>query len=399
MHKQFLRFALLWFLTILLLLFGISTLYDVLSDERPSYQISLKELFAHDSARPQQLAGNSIQFPPALQQQLQQGDVVAVANQDGTLTYYYLQHNQLLALGPFQNQHSVFEQHSNYFALAFYSLLALAILLLLYPLARDIVKLRQGAQQFTAKPEPLNIALTPQSVLQPLALAINTMSARITTLLQQQQDLANTVAHEIRTPLARMAFISQRITDQIDSASASRLERDIDEINQLVSDYLGFARAENAQLASQIVLQTPDAMLAELQDKFRNCDTRVQLHFNSDGMPCHFDVRQMAIALQNLINNGLRYARTQLLISWHSDAHDCILQVEDDGDGLAGKADAMKRAFTRQAKHQNDMGFGLGLYITQQIAQRHRGKLDISDSTLGGACFVLRWPNQSAKLS
>ena len=396
MHKQFFRFVLLLFLTILLLLFGISALYDLLSDEAPSFQLSVKELFAHDSLRPVVLSDGAIQFPAPLQQQLEQGDVVAVDNQDGTLTYYYQQQEQLLALGPLPNQHRVFEQRSSYFAVVFYSLLALALLLLLYPLARDIVRLRQGAQHFAVKPEPLQIELAPQSVVQPLAVAMNAMSARIAMLLQQQQDVANTVAHEIRTPLARMAFVVQRVASQLDDAAANRLERDIDEINQLVSDYLNFARAENAQMATQITQQTAAALLADVQEKFSNHSSSVVLSFNYDDQPCYFDVRQMAIVLQNLINNGLRYARTQILISWRSDGDYCELTVEDDGDGLAGKAEAMKRAFTRQAKHVNDIGFGLGLYITQQIALRHQGELDISTSSLGGACFILRWPNKAA---
>ncbi|HSG51103.1 MAG TPA: ATP-binding protein [Rheinheimera sp.] len=396
MHKQFLRFALVLFLTILLLLFGISALYDVLSDEPPSYQLSVKELFAHNAQRPVELADGAIQFPEQLQQQLQQGEVVAIDNQDGTLNYYYQQQNQLLSLGPLPNQHRVFEQRSNYFAVVFYSLLALALLLLLYPLARDIVRLRQSAQHFALKPEPLQIELAPQSVLQPLAVAMNAMSARIAALLQQQQDVANTVAHEIRTPLARMAFVVQRVASQLDDVAAGRLERDIDEINQLVSDYLNFARTENAQVATFITEQTATALLADLQEKFRNQHSNVALHFNYDGKPCYFDSRQMSIALQNLINNGLRYARSQLNITWCSDAQYCVMKVEDDGDGLAGKAEAMKRAFTRQARDTSDIGFGLGLYITQQIAQRHQGSLDISTSSLGGACFIMRWPNQAA---
>jgi two-component system, OmpR family, sensor kinase len=45
-----------------------------------------------------------------------------------------------------------------------------------------------------------------------------------------------------------------------------------------------------------------------------------------------------------------------------------------------------------KSRNQETGGFGLGLAIVSRIMEWHQGSVDVIDSELGGACFVLRWP-------
>ena len=397
MHKQFLRLYALLFMTVLVLLFGASTLYDAISNDAEQYWVDVTQGFDDEHGHAfnlREIRPGSVQFPHEVARQLDEGKVVAIEDGQQRLTYYAIREGKWLAIGPLASSHHQFAQRSVYFAVAFYLVLALAILALLYPLAKDLLKLRRAAQTFAAQPQTLDIQLAQKSVMQPLAQSMNSMSARITDLIQQQQDLANTVAHEIRTPLTRMTFLLQRMGDAIDPHIVQRLEKDMDEISQLVSDYLTFARSQRAQPESTLQKQSPQALLGELRDKFAHHPGKAALVFETDDNPCFFDPRTMPVGLQNLLTNALRYAHKEVHISWQSSEQSCLIRVEDDGDGLAGKGEALKQAFKRNAKDSEDMGFGLGLYITHQIAKRHHGELRIHNSErLGGACFEIHWPN------
>ena len=72
-----------------------------------------------------------------------------------------------------------------------------------------------------------------------------------------------------------------------------------------------------------------------------------------------------------------------------------VVTVEDDGEGVSDELKpVIFDAFSRGDKSRNREtgGFGLGLAIVSRIMEWHQGSVDVVDSELGGACFVLSWP-------
>ncbi|MGB1092857.1 MAG: ATP-binding protein, partial [Oceanobacter sp.] len=77
-----------------------------------------------------------------------------------------------------------------------------------------------------------------------------------------------------------------------------------------------------------------------------------------------------------------------------------VIHVDDDGPGIpADKREALLQPFARMdaSRSRDTGGFGLGLAIVHQIMQRHGGRVDISDSPLGGARFSIRWPERQGQ--
>ena len=107
----------------------------------------------------------------------------------------------------------------------------------------------------------------------------------------------------------------------------------------------------------------------------------------------------MELALSNLLANGLRYARENVLVSISCEGESYRLVVEDDGDGIPeGDRTAVFRAFTRldTSRNRDTGGFGLGLAIVARIAALHRGRVTAEASaSLGGAKLALEWPRVS----
>ena len=107
----------------------------------------------------------------------------------------------------------------------------------------------------------------------------------------------------------------------------------------------------------------------------------------------------MARAVQNLVRNALRFAKSRVEVHVDSHHNRYYIHVDDDGPGIAA-ADHAKlflpfaRLDGSRARHSNGGGTGLGLAIVQRIAEWHGGKAVISESAMGGARITIEWPHR-----
>jgi two-component system sensor histidine kinase RstB len=107
------------------------------------------------------------------------------------------------------------------------------------------------------------------------------------------------------------------------------------------------------------------------------------------------DQRALLRAVNNLVSNAERYAKTTLKVSFFKELEDYVLWVEDDGPGVPdAESETIFLAFKQLDNAQREISkeHGLGLAIVKQIAHWHNGSATVTRSQLGGAKFELKWP-------
>jgi signal transduction histidine kinase len=101
-------------------------------------------------------------------------------------------------------------------------------------------------------------------------------------------------------------------------------------------------------------------------------------------------------AVNNLLDNALRHARSTVSIgTTRSDGH-AMITVEDDGPGIpADRRTDVLQSFTRldDARARDAGGAGLGLAITHDVVVAHGGTMEIGDSSMGGAALRIVLPS------
>jgi two-component system, OmpR family, sensor kinase len=115
------------------------------------------------------------------------------------------------------------------------------------------------------------------------------------------------------------------------------------------------------------------------------------------GVVASVDPDRMSQALDNLVDNALRFAPTgtEIVLSARADGTDLIVEVTDDGSGFA--AEFLPHAFERfrrpdASRSRGDGGAGLGLAIVRAIALAHGGTAVADNRPDGGARVRLVLP-------
>lgn len=295
---------------------------------------------------------------------------------------------------------------SLYLTLVAYSLMLALFGLCLYAwsrvLWRDLEALRVHADRIGAGDLQARAQVSPRSQIRVIVEHSNRMAARVAELVQRQRDLTHAISHELRTPIARVAFGLDLMQDSDDRERRERLAQglhgDLAELNRLVSELLAYERLEHPSEGEPLQrIEANDWLQACLADARRDAERAgLVLCVQPSALPrVDAEPRLLQLALSNLVGNALRHARSQVEVSLVGVDGRACLRVDDDGPGIA-EADREKvvRPFTRldDSRSRDTGGFGLGLAIVSRIALRHHGELRIGRATLGGARLEMHWP-------
>lgn len=267
---------------------------------------------------------------------------------------------------------------------------------------RDLDALRVHADRIGAGDLQARAQVSPRSQIRVIVEHSNRMAARVAELVQRQRDLTHAISHELRTPIARVAFGLDLLQDSDDRKRRERLAQglhgDLAELNRLVSELLAYERLEHPSEGEPLQrIEANDWLQACLADARRDAERAgLVLRVQPSALPrVDAEPRLLQLALSNLVGNALRHARSQVEVSLVGVDGRACLRVDDDGPGIA-EADREKvvRPFTRldDSRSRDTGGFGLGLAIVSRIALRHHGELRIGRATLGGARLEMHWP-------
>ncbi len=211
--------------------------------------------------------------------------------------------------------------------------------------------------------------------------------------------LAASVAHEVRNPLTAVKMLVELALRPRDPKALTRddlrvIHGEVDRLEQTVQHFLSFAR-----------LPTPRRSDCDLRDvvaqavglvQARDCQQKVHVAMHCPEAPTQASVDrdQLRTVLVNLLLNALdampHGGNLGLALERHP-GHEISIAVTDTGPGIApGIAD---RLFTPFASTK-PTGTGLGLSLSRRIIEEHGGRLLADNRPQGGACFVIRLPDE-----
>ncbi len=291
--------------------------------------------------------------------------------------------------------------------LGLYALIALAVMVWIWPLTRDLRFLRDTVSKFGDRNWKFSAAIQSNSPIYPLANSFRKMAARIDRLIASHKDMTNAISHEIRTPLARMRFGIEIARQETDPASVSKtldaIHTDVVAIGDLVTATLGYAAIDRADLTLKVAPHDFTVLVPAIADCIAQqlplglaIETDIQQ--NATNVVC--DLHLMEAVVRNLVGNASRYARWRVHVRFEQSDSDNVLFVDDDGPGIPeGDRQRVFESFVQlqSSADATRTGFGLGLAIVRRAAEWHGGDVSVNTSPLGGARLVVRWPKSMSE--
>ena len=231
-----------------------------------------------------------------------------------------------------------------------------------------------------------------------IAVTFNTMVGDIGRVIDQVKNVTDAVAHDLRTPLTR---VRSRLDDLGTRGDLSQPQREtvqalIDDLDLVLERFAGLLRiseleARERRSGFQIILLAP--LIRDVFDLYQPLAEDAGVRFgisNLEDVHIHADRSLLFEALSNLVDNAIKFARTEVSISSWKDGEATIMKVQDDGPGIPEEErDAVLRRFYRRPDKVSRQGSGLGLSVVSAILHLHRFTLELTDARPGLAAKII----------
>lgn len=200
-----------------------------------------------------------------------------------------------------------------------------------------------------------------------------------------RRTLLAALGHDFRTPLT----VLKAGLAEIEGEAALRLGREVDRIARLGEDLIAAARLESGQPARLEPVDLVDTIACATPAAPNRPEIEVRVTLPDDLPLVQADAVMLVHLIGNLVDNGLRHARTAVSIAASVSGDGVEVTVTDDGAGIdPAIAGAMFDRFVSGS--DRDGGSGLGLAIARDLAQVMGAGLTADSAPDGGACFTLR---------
>jgi signal transduction histidine kinase len=232
-----------------------------------------------------------------------------------------------------------------------------------------------------------------------VAVAFNDMTQRLGVVLAAQRDFVANASHQLRTPLTGLrlrleAARGKAGRGQDAAAELEAAEQEVERLARLLTALLTLAREGDEPGAGRPVSLGRAASRAEERwaGSADQEDRSLELVGDGDATIAASD-EDVAILLDNLIENALRYGEGAVRLDWGENDGEAWLAVLDEGPGLAaGEEEQLFERFARGSAGGGRAGTGLGLAIVQALARRWRGRAELANRLEGGARAEVRFP-------
>ena len=221
---------------------------------------------------------------------------------------------------------------------------------------------------------------------------LNQMLDRISELLVNLQQVSNDLAHDLRTPLARLRNDLESALDGDKAALRVGVKSAIaqaDELLSLFSALLRISEIEAGKRKSQFARIDFIALVADIAETFAPAieDAGRTLRFSAPtSATIRGDQELLTQMVINVVENAARHTPvgTTVSVSVDRDGEQIVLTVTDNGPGIPPTDYAVVlRRFTRLESSRSTAGHGLGLALVAAIARLHDGSITLADNSPG----------------
>jgi PAS domain S-box-containing protein len=221
----------------------------------------------------------------------------------------------------------------------------------------------------------------------------------------RKNDFIGMVSHELKTPLTSLNAIIQvanvKLKDSEDrflAGAMAKANAQVKRMSTMINGFLNISRLESGKILIEKSQFDIEELLREVADELKLTITSHTISMDMCQSAGVFaDRDKINSVISNLIGNAVKYSAkdTTVRVSCTLNKNEIIVGVSDDGIGI--KPSDAERIFDRYYRVESSntrhiSGFGIGLYLSAEIVQRHGGRIWLESEPDKGSTFYFSLP-------
>ncbi len=231
---------------------------------------------------------------------------------------------------------------------------------------------------------------------------------RLQRLDHIKNDFINNLTHELKTPVFSISLISRMLKESFQQKKYTKLgeylpllDQENDKLKGHIDKVLELASLESGRQHLQFMPVEVHELLQELlwqfEAKAKLREGKLEQHFRASQSSIQGDETHLANAIQNLLENALKYNRCPPFIRITTTNRDGFLEIKIRDNGIGVPSDQQKKVFEKfyripSGDVHDVKGFGLGLHYVRHIVEAHGGRIELKSQLGKGSVFSVFLP-------
>lgn len=210
---------------------------------------------------------------------------------------------------------------------------------------------------------------------------------------------AQGIVHDLKNPLSIISLSAEMfnmpsISPEIRAKSQLRIRKQVERVNDMVSDILIFTdnKKKNAAVRTADYRAFVLDLLGDLRSEAELKSAQIEMQNEPPPVLVQFDPRRLSRVFFNLIGNATDVMLNggKIFLRFQFQEKVVITEIEDSGPGIA--PEIAEQLFQPFATHGKSHGTGLGLSICKKIVEDHGGNIAVRSEPGRGAIFTFTLP-------
>ena len=236
-----------------------------------------------------------------------------------------------------------------------------------------------------------------------MASTFNEMLDTVEETFIHEKQFSSDVSHELRTPITVILAQSDYALDYVETLDEAKesfevINRQAKKMTSLINQIMELSKLERQNEVEKERINFSNIILQLLEDYkplLENSNIELIINIEKD-LRIYGNKLMVERLFINLFINAIKFTKTTINVSLNRINKEIILQIKDDGVGIAKEEqkyiwDRFFQTSNSRNKDKNK-GSGLGLSMVNKIAQLHSAIIEVESEIGNGACFIVRFP-------
>ena len=236
-----------------------------------------------------------------------------------------------------------------------------------------------------------------------MAYTFNEMLDTVEETFIHEKQFSSDVSHELRTPITVILAQSDYALDYVETLDEAKesfevINRQAKKMTNLINQIMELSKMERQNKIEKDKINFSNIILQLLED-YRTLleNNNIELITNIEkDLRIYGNKLMLERLFVNLFTNAMKFTKSTINISLNRINKEVILQIKDDGVGIAKKDQKYiwDRFFQTSDSRNKDKnkGSGLGLSMVNRIVQLHLATIDVESEVGKGTCFIVKFP-------